>query len=102
MNNRYIELFLRPTPPINNKPLSLTGRGPPSLTSRGPPSFTGRGGPGRSISSGFLDDNGNNDLGLFSRRGGAVSNSAYDGFYGTSLYRAATSGGERSYCDFFF
>lgn len=75
MNNRYIELFLRAKPPMSKTP-----------------SLLGRNISGRNL-SGFQGDNSSQDSILFSRRGGAVSNSAYDGFYGTSLYRAATSGG---------
>lgn len=81
INNRYIELFLRATPPSGGG--GGGGGGGGSLE-------------GRNMTSSFNDAPDS----LFSRRGtasGNVSNSAYDGFYGTSLYRAANSAGTYIY-----
>ena len=68
MNNRYIDLFLRASRPSNEMS-------------------------GRNVTSGFNDTPGSSS----SRRGASgenVSNSAYIGFYGTSLYKTADSAGK--------
>ncbi len=83
MQNRYIELFLRARPPTS-KSTSFAGRGL---------GFSARG------TSGYQTEAAESqDTSLFSRRGPTVSNSAYDGFYGTSLYKAAASGGKFHQC----
>lgn len=77
MANRYIELFLQSDPPAAG----------PVHPSRNPPA--------QNVPS-FHDDDIDTDA-LFSRRGGSgsssITNSAYEGFYGTATHRSIPTGG---------